>query len=132
MDCIFCKIIKGEIPYDKVGETDKFLAFLDIRPLAVGHVLVIPKEHFRWIWDVPYVGEYFEYVAKVANAQKKALGLDMVKSIVVGDEVHHAHVHLVPYESSGKARGFDFTRFAEVSKQEKDEVLKKIRDSINL
>ena len=96
MDCIFCKIAKGEIPCYKVYEDKDFLAFLDINPRNPGHTLVIPKKHYRWVWDVPNSGEYFEATTKIANAIKKALDTDYVISIVMGDEVPHAHIWLVP------------------------------------
>ena len=128
MNCIFCKIIKGEIPCDKIFETDNFLAFLDIRPLSPGHALVIPRDHHRWVWDTPNIGEYFEVVAKIANAQKKALNVEMVKSIIVGDEVPHAHVHLVPHSSSEKARSFDFSKIVELNEEQKNQILHSLID----
>ncbi len=95
-NCIFCKIVRGEIPSYKVYEDDKFLAFLDINPKSPGHVQVIPKEHFRWVWDVPNTGEYFEVARKVALAQKKAFDTDFILSKTVGDEVEHAHIWVYP------------------------------------
>ncbi len=95
-NCIFCKIAAGEIPSHKVYENDDFVAFLDINPRGVGHVQVIPKNHHRWVWDVPNIGEYFEVVRKIALAQKKAFNTDFVTSKIVGDEVHHAHIWLIP------------------------------------
>lgn len=102
-DCIFCKIVKGEIPSHKVYENESFLAFLDINPKAPGHTLIIPKEHYRWVWDVPSgkekvpnIGEYFEIAHKIATAQRKAFGTDMILSKVVGEEVPHAHVWIYP------------------------------------
>ena len=68
-NCIFCKIVKGEIPSHKVYENEKFLAFLSIEPESPGHTLVIPKEHYRWVWDVPEAGEYFE-VSKTLNSAR--------------------------------------------------------------
>ena len=65
-NCIFCKIVAGAIPSHKVYEDDKFLAFLDIHPLAPGHVQIIPKNHYRFVWDVPNAGEYFEITKKLA------------------------------------------------------------------
>jgi histidine triad (HIT) family protein len=95
--CIFCKIVRGEVPAEKVYENDEFLAFLDIRPLAPGHTLVIPKQHYRWVWDVPNIGAYFETVKKIARALQKAFGsVDEVHSKVIGEEVPHAHVWLYP------------------------------------
>ena len=61
-NCIFCKIVSGEIPSYKVYEDNEFMAFLDVRPLNLGHTLVIPKKHYRWVWDVPNIGEYYEVV----------------------------------------------------------------------
>lgn len=99
-DCIFCKIAKGEIPAHVVYEDDNFLAFLDANPRAPGHVQVIPKEHRRWVWDVPNVGEYFEVTRKIAKAQQKAFNVEMIRSQVFGDEVAHAHVWVWPGETT--------------------------------
>ena len=98
-DCIFCKIARKEIPSHIVYENYDFLAFLDVTPHEAGHVQVIPKEHYRWVWDVPNIGEYFEVVRKIAKAQQKAFGVDMIRSQVYGEEVPHAHVWLWPGES---------------------------------
>jgi len=95
-NCIFCKIVAGEIPAYKVFEDENFLAFLDIRPLTRGQVLVIPKNHYRWVWDVENVGAYFELARKIALAQKKAFNTDWVVSLIFGEEVPHAHIWLVP------------------------------------
>ncbi|MGH7249563.1 MAG: HIT family protein [Minisyncoccia bacterium] len=95
-DCIFCKIVRGEIPSTKVYEDRDFLAFMDIHPQAPGHLQVIPKEHFRWVWDVPNIGPYFELVRKLAHAQRKAFNTDYIRSRVEGDEVHHAHIWAFP------------------------------------
>lgn len=95
-DCVFCKIVKGEIPSYKVYEDADFFAFLDIRPLNVGHTLVIPKKHERWVWDVENIGTYFEAARKIVLAQKKAFNTDYVVSVIYGEEVPHAHIWLVP------------------------------------
>jgi histidine triad (HIT) family protein len=95
-DCIFCKIIAKEIPAHIVYEDEKFLAFLDIFPKAPGHVQVIPKNHYRWVWDVPNLGEYMEIVRKIALAQKKAYGVEIVPSKIFGEEVPHAHIWVWP------------------------------------
>lgn len=101
-DCIFCKIAKGEIPSEKVYEDENFFAFLDINPREAGHVQVIPKKHYRWVWDVPNVGEYFEVARKIALAQKKAFKTDMVRSQVYGNEVPHAHIWVWPETNADK------------------------------
>jgi len=101
--CIFCKIVRKELPAHVVYEDDDFLAFLDIHPLAAGHTLVIPKTHYRWVWDVPNIGGYFEVVRKVARALQTAFGaIDEIHSRVVGEEVPHAHIWVYP--SPEKAR----------------------------
>jgi len=102
-ECIFCKIVSGEIPSYKVYEDEKYLAFLDIRPLSAGHTLVIPKEHARWVWDVADTEGYFNAVRKVAHALQKISGTDEVHMKVVGEEVEHAHVWVYP--APDKAKG---------------------------
>lgn len=96
LDCIFCKIVKGEIPAYKVYEDNDFLAFLDINPQSPGHTQVITKKHYRWVWDTPNIGEYFEVVKKIALAQQKAFGTDFILSKIIGDEVKHAHIWVYP------------------------------------
>lgn len=107
-NCIFCKIIKKEIPSNNVYEDESFLAFLDIRPQSPGHTLVIPKEHHRWVWDVPNIDEYFKVAQKIALAQRKAFGVEQIISKVVGEEVPHAHVWLIPDPLSAKGDKNDF------------------------
>lgn len=107
-DCIFCKIVKREIPAHIVYEDDEFLAFLDIHPQTSGHTQIIPKEHHRWVWDVPNVGEYFEVARKIALAQRKAFGTDWILSRIVGDEITHAHIWVFPSnESKGDKLDFE-------------------------
>lgn len=107
-NCIFCKIVRGEIPSHKVYEDDHYLAFLDIHPKAPGHTQVIPKEHHRWVWDVPNPGEYFEIATKIAHAQRKAFGTEWILSRIVGDEVPHAHIWIYPStEVAADATKFD-------------------------
>ncbi len=95
-DCVFCKIVKKEIPADIIYEDNDFLAFLDIHPQSPGHAQVIPKKHYRWVWDVPAIGAYFEVVAKVAKAQQKAFNNEWILSRIIGDEVLHAHIWVFP------------------------------------
>ncbi len=97
-DCIFCKIVRDEIPSHKVYEDADFFAFLDIRPQSPGHTQIIPKQHHRWVWDVPEdkIGKYFEIAQKIAKAQMKAFETDFILSKVVGDEVPHAHIWVFP------------------------------------
>ena len=130
-DCIFCKIIKGDIPCHKVYEDDKFFAFLDINPLNPGHTLIIPKKHFRWVWDVPNVGEYYEVVGKLANAIRKAFGTEMVVSLVFGEAVPHAHVWLVPrFEGDGHGGAIKLDNVKKLSDKEMEEAAEKIRGAL--
>jgi histidine triad (HIT) family protein len=106
--CIFCKIINKELPAHIIYEDADFLAFLSISPDAPGHTLVIPKQHHRWVWDYPEMGPYFEVAKKIALAQKKAFNEELIVSKVVGDEVEHAHVHILPRrETSGDKKDFE-------------------------
>ena len=110
--CIFCKIVRGDIPSHKIYEDDNFFAFLDIHPQSAGHTQVIPKEHHRWVWDVKNVGEYFEVVRKIAKAQQKAFDTEWILSKIVGDEVEHAHIWVFP-NSDIKGDKMDFEITAE-------------------
>jgi histidine triad (HIT) family protein len=101
MSTIFSKIIAGEIPAYKVAEDEHFLAFLDINPLAKGHTLVIPKKETDYIFDIAD-DEYqklFLFAKKVAVAIKKTVSCEKIGIAVVGLEVAHAHIHLVPINS---------------------------------
>lgn len=95
-DCIFCKIVSREIPAEIVYEDENFMGFLDINPRAPGHIQVIPKEHHRWVWDVPEVGKYFEAARKIALAQRKAFNTEWILSQIFGDEIKHAHIWVFP------------------------------------
>lgn len=129
--CVFCKIVAGEIPSHKVYEDDNFLAFLDIRPLNIGHTLIIPKKHYRWVWDVPNIGEYYQVVGKIANALKKAFETDYVVSLVFGEEVEHAHIWLVPrFPDDGHGASIDLNNVKELSEEEMIQVAKKIKDNL--
>lgn len=95
-NCIFCKIAAKEIPAHIVYEDKNFLAFLDINPQSPGHTQIIPKKHYRWVWDVPNAGAYFEVAQKIAKAQQKAFDTEWILSKIVGDEVTHAHIWVYP------------------------------------
>lgn len=130
-DCIFCKIIAGEIPSYKVYEDEEFYAFLDIRPVNPGHVLVIPKKHYRWVWDVDNLGSYYEATGKVANALRKAFGTEWVVSAVAGEEVPHAHIWLVPRcEGDGHGGFMDITARKEYPEEKMEEIQEKIKKAL--
>ena len=100
MDCIFCKIVKGEIPCHKIYEDDNFFAFLDINPISHGHTLLIPKIHYRWVYDVLEFGEYWQVAKKITLAIKNcSLNPEYVSFLTMGKEVEHAHIHIIPRSS---------------------------------
>ncbi|MDO8575196.1 MAG: HIT domain-containing protein [bacterium] len=109
-NCIFCKIIKKEIPAHILYEDDSYISFLDIRPLSPGHALLIPKKHYRWVWDMPEeeIAEIFKIANKIANAQRKAFNVEQIKSKIVGEEIPHAHIWLIPDPELTKGTKEDF------------------------
>ncbi|HEY4511773.1 MAG TPA: HIT domain-containing protein [Candidatus Paceibacterota bacterium] len=113
MDCIFCKIVKKEIQAEIVFENENFLAFLDIHPQSPGHTLVIPKQHYRWVWDVPQAEEYFKITKKIALAQRKAFGTELIQGRIYGEEVPHAHFWVFPDPASTKDDKNSFTTNAQ-------------------
>jgi histidine triad (HIT) family protein len=98
MSSIFTKIISGEIPSYKVAENDKFLAFLDIQPIVKGHVLVIPKKPIDYIFDIEdnLLGEFMSFAKAVAKQMDKVFDCKKIGMTVIGLEVPHAHIHLIP------------------------------------
>ena len=100
---IFSKIIRGEIPSYKCAENDKFYAFLDINPLAQGHTLVVPKREVDYFFDLAdeELAEMIVFAKQVAAAIKQAFPCRKVGMAVLGLEVNHAHIHLVPLQSEG-------------------------------
>ena len=102
-NCIFCKIVKGEIPCNKVYENDDVLAFLDITPVNIGHSLVIPKKHFKNIYETPeeIMIEMMKVVKKISHAIKKGMNADGINLAMnnegaAGQAVFHSHIHLIP------------------------------------
>jgi len=109
MASIFSRIVSGEIPCHKVAETEQFLAFLDVMPLVHGHVLVIPKKETDYIFDLE-AEEYkslWSFAQEVAIGLKKAIPCKRIGVAVIGLEVPHAHIHLVPMNEIGD---INFTR----------------------
>lgn len=101
MASIFTKIIKGEIPSYKIAENEKFYAFLDIGPLAKGHTLVVPKKQTDYIFDMADndLGEMMAFAKKVARAIEAVVPCKRIGVAVLGLEVPHAHIHLIPINS---------------------------------
>ncbi len=98
MASIFTKIISGEIPCHKIAENDHFIAFLDVFPLVIGHVLVVPKKETDYLFDIEDadLSSMMVFAKKIAKAQKLAIECKRIGVAVIGLEVPHAHIHLVP------------------------------------
>ena len=123
---IFSRIIAGELPSYKVAEDDKFYAFLDINPITWGHTLVVPKKEVDYIFDIEdsHLGELAVFAKKVAEAIKAAIPCKKVGMAVLGLEVPHAHIHLLPLKNEGD---MDFKHKIENPSQEKmKEICEKI------
>ena len=101
MSTLFSKIVAGDIPAFKVAENDHFLAFLDINPLRIGHTLVIPKQEIDYFFDIEPsdMAEMMEFTSSLAKAIQRAYPCKKVGMTVIGLEVPHAHIHLVPMDS---------------------------------
>ena len=126
MSSIFTKIINGEIPAYKIAEDDKFLAFLDVNPNAKGHTLCIPKQEINKIFDMNedlYL-ELMQFSRKIAIALEKAIDCKRIGMAVVGLEVPHAHVHLIPLNEMDEMR---FSNKVKLEKEEFESIVKSIQ-----
>ena len=124
---IFSKIINGEIPCYKIAENEEFFAFLDINPVAEGHVLVVPKHEVDYIFDLPD-DEYAAltlFAKRVAKAQRKAIPCKRIAEAVLGLEVPHAHIHLIPINCEADV---DFHHKVAVTPERMTEIAKAIAD----
>jgi histidine triad (HIT) family protein len=128
---IFSKIVAGEIPSYKIAEDDRYFAFLDINPLTKGHTLVIPKKEVDYIFDLDAdeLAGLTVFAQKVAKAISKTVTCKKVAMIVLGLEVPHAHIHLIPIDSEKDA---DFRKEKlKLSKEEFEAVANSIGSNIN-
>lgn len=110
-DCIFCNIAAGTVPSSSVYEDNDYKAFMDINPESPGHIQIIPKKHYRFVWDMP-TDEYTEYMKRaqqLAQALRGTFGTDNVFLKIMGEEVAHAHVWLFPNpnEATGDKNAFE-------------------------
>jgi histidine triad (HIT) family protein len=130
MASIFSKIINDEIPAYKILENENFLAFLDIFPLAKGHVLVIPKKEIDYLFDISSdeYGELWKFAQQVAKAMDKVIDCKRIGVAVIGLEVPHAHIHLVPLNNVSDIN-FERPKLS-FSEEEMNEVAQKIRKAI--
>lgn len=132
MDCIFCKIANKQAPSYTVYEDDTSIAFLDISPFVKGHTLVIPKNHSRWIWDIDNSEycQFMESVKKVAKLLRKSFQTDNVQIVVMGQQVHHSHIHLLPRTKNDGYPEIPNTALAQLSKEEMVTLQNKIKNSL--
>ena len=123
---IFSKIIAGEIPSYKIAENEKFFAFLDIFPLREGHVLVVPKKEIDNLFDLPgaYLSEILIFAQPIAKAIERSFNCNRCGISVIGLEVPHAHLHLIPINSSNDLN------FTQSKPKASDESLKKVQEKI--
>ncbi len=129
MSSIFTKIVNGEIPCYKIAEDDKFLAFLDVNPNAKGHTLCIPKQEINKIFDIEdelYLG-LMQFSKKIAVALEKAVPCKRVGMAVIGLEVPHAHVHLIPLNEMDEMR---FQNKVSLGKEEFEAIVKAIQENL--
>ena len=129
MATIFARIIKGEIPCHKLAENDRYLSFLDVRPICPGHALVIPKKEVDYIFDMDdeLLGGLMIFSKKVAAAIRKEVECKKVGVMVAGLEVPHAHIHLVPIRS---VLDLNFANAKPVAQEELSALAAKIRSHI--
>lgn len=135
MACIFCEIVRGKIPAVKVLEDEHSVAFLDNRPLFPGHILLIPKEHFETLMDLPPAGTgpLFANAQRLAKAVEDALGA--AGSFVainnrISQSVPHLHVHVVPRRHKDGLKGFFWPRTPYGHEAEMEEVAEKLRAAL--
>lgn len=132
MPSIFSKIVAGEIPCYKVAETNEFLAFLDIFPVVKGHTLVIPKKEIDYIFDLDdrLLADLNVFAKKVALAIPQAVPCKRVGIAVLGLEVPHAHIHLIPLNSEGD---INFSRpKLKLEKEEMEKIARQISNKISV
>ena len=127
MASVFTRIISGEIPSYKIAEDDRFYAFLDISPLAKGHTLVVPKQETDYIFDIDDAQhkDLWDFAKRVAKAVKSAVPCKRIGIAVIGLEVPHAHIHLIPMNKVGDMN-FASPKLSFPS-EEMEEIAQKIR-----
>jgi histidine triad (HIT) family protein len=129
MSSIFTKIINGEIPSYKIAEDENYLAFLDVNPNAKGHTLCIPKQEINKIFDMDedlYLG-LMKFSRKVAKAIEKTVPCKRIGVAVIGLEVPHTHVHLIPLHDMDDMR---FQRKVSLTKEEFEDLAKAIQSNL--
>ena len=133
--CVFCRIVAGELPAHLVLEDDGFVAFLDVRPLFHGHVLLVPRRHVVTVMDAPRellgpLAERTQDVARAVQAATGAAGIFTAINNVVSQSVPHLHVHVVPRNRKDGLRGFFWPRTTYDSEEQAAEVAGRIRGAL--
>jgi histidine triad (HIT) family protein len=134
--CVFCAIVAGETPAHVVLDDDDFVAFLDVRPLFEGHVLLVPRRHVEAVWDLPpeLSAPLVDRVQRVSVAVREAMGSAGVFNAVnnvVSQSVPHLHVHVVPRNPKDGLRGFFWPRTKYASDERAAEVAASIRTRLD-
>jgi histidine triad (HIT) family protein len=134
-DCVFCDIASGEVPAEIVLADETAVAFLDRRPLFKGHVLVIPRDHYETLADLPavLVGPLFIRVQRVSTALPAALGAQgsfVALNNVVSQSVPHLHVHVVPRRKGDGLRGFFWPRGRYASEEEREATRRRLAEAL--
>ncbi|RLI98984.1 MAG: hypothetical protein DRP06_04385 [Candidatus Aenigmatarchaeota archaeon] len=137
MDCIFCKIVKDEIPTLKIYENSSVLAFLDVNPCSLGHTIIIPKKHYQKIEDIPEgeANELFSVITKLVKVIPGAVGttdcnMGLNNGKLAGQEVPHVHFHIIPRFEGDKGSSIQGLVRMEVNKQKLPELAEKIKNEI--
>lgn len=128
-DCIFCSIVKGDIPSNRLYEDENYIAFLDIFPRVYGHTLIIPKVHYRWVYDVPDFPGFWRVTKIVALRLKDALQAFSVSFVTLGDEVPHAHIHILPQKDQAVS-GFHLDKPLSYTNEELQNLITKFKTTI--
>ncbi len=136
-DCVFCRIARGEAWAAKVYEDDEHIAFMDIRPMSIGHTLVAPKKHYAYIFEMPddEVGRLYSVASKVAKAVKRSInpqGLNLLQNngSAAGQVIFHVHVHVIPRHSGDSSKFKSGHGRIDASREELEETANKIRNAL--
>ncbi len=129
MPTLFTRIVQGEIPCHRIAEDDRFFAFMDIRPINPGHVLVIPRREVAYLFDLPgeELGALMQFAQPIAKAIESVVPCERIGVLVAGLEVPHAHLHLVPITGEGE---LTFARARPADQDELAELAAKIRQAL--
>jgi len=135
VSCLFCRIAAGEEPAHRVLEDERFVAFLDVRPVFPGHVLLVPRDHHEAVWDLPadLLGPLGERVQRLSVAVRDAMeghGAFNAVNNIVSQSVPHLHVHVVPRRRKDGLRGFFWPRTTYASEEEAAAVAERIRSAL--